>query len=156
MSSSAQRLTPATVLLLTTAPLLWAGNAIVGRLVHELIPPLTLINMALLGRKALAENIAALALVGGLVAVLVHLTGEIPQFVAVGAGLYAVISWAQSIKRRDKPTYEMIWGTPAFVFTILGFGSISFVGYSVGFWAAPYAMRTFVEPLALTGAEMRA
>ncbi|OSZ65328.1 MFS transporter [Sphingomonas sp. IBVSS1] len=118
----------------------------------SVIPPLTLVNMALLGRRALVENIAALALVAALVATLVHFTGEIPQFLAVGTGLYAVISWAQSIKRRDKPTYEMIWGTPAFVLTIIGFGSISFVGYSVGFWAAPYAMRTFVEPMAASGA----
>lgn len=117
----------------------------------SVIPPLTLINMALLGRRALMENVAALLLVAGLVTALVTTTGEVPQFLAVGTGLYAVISWAQSIKRRDKPTYAMIWGTPAFVFTILGFGSISFVGYSVGFWAAPYALRTFVEPLAAGG-----
>ena len=37
-----QRLTPATALLLTLPPLLWAGNAVVGRAVHELIPPMTL------------------------------------------------------------------------------------------------------------------
>lgn len=37
-----QRLTPATALLLTLAPLLWAGNAVVGRLVHALVPPMTL------------------------------------------------------------------------------------------------------------------
>jgi len=37
-----QRLTPLTVLLLTTPPLLWAGNAVVGRLVRELVSPLTL------------------------------------------------------------------------------------------------------------------
>jgi drug/metabolite transporter (DMT)-like permease len=36
------RLTPATALLLTLAPLLWAGNAIVGRLVHEMVPPIML------------------------------------------------------------------------------------------------------------------
>jgi MFS family permease len=117
----------------------------------SVIPPLTLINMALLGRRAFLENVAALLLVAGLVTALVTATGEVPQFLAVGTGLYAVISWSQSIKRRDKPTYEMIWGTPAFVLTILGFGSISFVGYSVGFWAAPYAIRTFVEPLAAAG-----
>jgi MFS family permease len=45
----------------------------------------------------------------------------------------------------------MIWGTPAFVLTILGFGSISFVGYSVGFWAVPYALRTFVDPIEASG-----
>ncbi len=37
-----QRLTPGTALLLTIPPLLWAGNAVVGRLVHDLVPPITL------------------------------------------------------------------------------------------------------------------
>lgn len=37
-----QRLTPLTVLLLTVPPLLWASNAVVGRLVRELVSPLTL------------------------------------------------------------------------------------------------------------------
>jgi drug/metabolite transporter (DMT)-like permease len=36
------RLTPRTVLLLTIPPLLWAGNAIVGRLVHDMVPPILL------------------------------------------------------------------------------------------------------------------
>ena len=36
------RITPSTVLLLTIPPLLWAGNAIVGRMVHEMVPPITL------------------------------------------------------------------------------------------------------------------
>jgi len=37
-----QKLTPATALLLTIPPLLWAGNAVVGRLVSDLVPPITL------------------------------------------------------------------------------------------------------------------
>jgi drug/metabolite transporter (DMT)-like permease len=37
-----QKITPATAILLTIPPLLWAGNAIVGRLVHEMVPPITL------------------------------------------------------------------------------------------------------------------
>lgn len=37
-----QKLTPSTVLLLTVPPLLWAGNAIVGRLVRTAVPPMTL------------------------------------------------------------------------------------------------------------------
>lgn len=36
------RLTPSTVVLLTIAPLLWAGNAVAGRLLMNLIPPITL------------------------------------------------------------------------------------------------------------------
>ncbi len=37
-----QRLSPSTILLLVLPPLLWAGNAVVGRLVSELVPPMTL------------------------------------------------------------------------------------------------------------------
>ena len=36
------RLTPKTIFLLTLPPLLWAGNAIVGRLVHDQVPPVLL------------------------------------------------------------------------------------------------------------------
>ena len=36
------RLTPKTIFLLTLPPLLWAGNAIVGRLVHDQLPPVLL------------------------------------------------------------------------------------------------------------------
>lgn len=36
------RLTPATVGLLVIPPLLWAGNAVVGRVVSDLVPPITL------------------------------------------------------------------------------------------------------------------
>lgn len=37
-----RHLTPSTAILLTIPPLLWAGNAIVGRLVHEMVSPVTL------------------------------------------------------------------------------------------------------------------
>jgi drug/metabolite transporter (DMT)-like permease len=37
-----QRLTPSTALLLTIPPLLWAGNAVVGRLLQGMVPPVTL------------------------------------------------------------------------------------------------------------------
>ncbi len=37
-----QRLSPGTALLLVLPPLLWAGNAVVGRVVSDLVPPMTL------------------------------------------------------------------------------------------------------------------
>ncbi|MCW5653812.1 DMT family transporter [Hydrogenophaga sp.] len=40
--SSRQRLTLATTLLLLTPPLLWAGNAVVGRMMQGVVPPITL------------------------------------------------------------------------------------------------------------------
>ncbi len=37
-----QRLTPSTTVLLSIPPLLWAGNAVMGRMVSELVPPILL------------------------------------------------------------------------------------------------------------------
>ena len=42
MTPNPTRLMPATALLLTVPPLLWAGNAVVGRLLRDAISPLTL------------------------------------------------------------------------------------------------------------------
>ena len=36
------KLTPSTALLLTVPPVLWAGNAIAGRLLRDAVPPMTL------------------------------------------------------------------------------------------------------------------
>lgn len=37
-----QKLSPSTVLILSLPPLLWAGNAVVGRAVHDMVPPIAL------------------------------------------------------------------------------------------------------------------
>jgi drug/metabolite transporter (DMT)-like permease len=42
ISRMSQKITPLSALLLTVPPLLWAGNAVVGRLVNNLVPPITL------------------------------------------------------------------------------------------------------------------
>lgn len=65
-----RQLTASTALLLTVPPVLWAGNAIVGRLVRDAVPPMTLnllrwtIALALLlplGRAALRAGSGALS-----------------------------------------------------------------------------------------------
>src|SRR3990167_2733037 len=41
MSAPAPRLTPSTIALLLIPPLMWAGNAVVGRMMQGAIPPIT-------------------------------------------------------------------------------------------------------------------
>lgn len=106
-----------------------------------ILPPLTFYSAALLGRRALLINIAGAVVVSAFSAAMIYLTGSTAQWIAVGIGFYAVFSWANALKRRDLPTYKLIWGTPAFLFTTLGYGLISFQTYASGFWAAPYAER---------------
>ncbi|PZN96091.1 MAG: MFS transporter [Alphaproteobacteria bacterium] len=122
--------------------------------ISSVIPPLTLFHLAPFGARVLATNIAVAAAFAMLATLLIGVTGDVPQWVAICLGGYAVTSWAQSLKERDRPTYALIWGTPTFLLALVGFGSISFVGYSIGFWAAPYAIRTFVVPMAASGAAL--
>ncbi len=120
--------------------------------IASVIPPFTLINCAMLGRRVLAVNVAVLLGLAALATVLARATGDWPQWAAICLGAYAVTSWAQSLKERDPPTHTLIWGTPAFVLMLVGAGSISFVGYSLSFWIVPYAIRTFVVPMAAAAA----
>lgn len=104
-----------------------------------IIPPLTLIGAAQRGAGALAVNIFVLAGAAFLVWLLVAATGSVAQWIAVGAGCYAVFSWASALRARDIPTFRLIWGTPAFLYTALGYGLISFVSYGIAAFGALYA-----------------
>jgi MFS family permease len=107
------------------------------------IPPLTLIGATRRGASALAINVAAAALIALAAWLLIVATGTLPQWVAVGVGVYAVFSWATGLRTRDPAAFRLIWGTPAFICTTLGYGLVAFQSYAVSFWAAPYAEELF-------------
>ncbi|MBX3655457.1 MAG: DMT family transporter [Ramlibacter sp.] len=54
-----QRLTPTTAALLVVPPLLWAGNAVTGRLMNGLVPPITLNFLRWIGAFVLLLPLAA-------------------------------------------------------------------------------------------------
>lgn len=104
-----------------------------------LMPPFTVWHAAQRGTKALLANLAfAAAMIGGAV-VMIGLTGNLPQWSAMAFGYYAVFSWAATLRQRDPATFRLIWGTPAFICTALGYGLVSLGAYALAFWAAPYA-----------------
>ena len=103
------------------------------------VPPLTLIEAARRGGRALAQNVAAAALIAAAAYGLTLLTGDWLQWAAVGLGVYAVVSWASALRTRDRPAFALIWGSPAFVLMLLGHGFTSCVNYAVTFWSLPYA-----------------
>ena len=104
-----------------------------------IVPPFTLIGAAQRGPLALAINIGFAVLISAFAWLMIRLTGNLPQWSAVALGYYAVFSWASTLRASDPPTFRLIWGTPAFICTTLGYGLISLTSYAIGFWSAPYA-----------------
>lgn len=125
-------------------------RAFLGELV-TILPPLTLIGAAAGGVRALCVNLAALAVVAGVVIALVAAGEPWPQWVAIGIGVYAVFSWACALRRRDPATFALIVGTPAFLWTVVAYGLNAFLSYAASFWAAPYALRVLGETPARAG-----
>ena len=117
----------------------------------SVVPPFTLFHAAGFGARALVVNVIGLGVALLFMAGMTRFSGNWPQWVAIGLAGYAVFSWSQSLKRRDPPTYALIWGTPTFLFVVSGFGMIAMVGYAVGFWQAPYALRVFGADKAVAG-----
>ena len=127
------------------------------------IPGFTFFGAALRGAGALVINVlvllAALALAylitiglgtgeGVIVASIGRLFGaKLPtitdQWFLLAIGYYSVFSWATSLRARDYPTFMLTWGSPAFLCTILGYGTVAFMAYSASYWGAPYAERVF-------------
>ena len=109
---------------------------------HDLstiVPPFTLIGALRRGPAALALNLAFAGAMFGLAWTMIGLTGNLPQWSAVGLGYYAVFSWAAALRARDPATFRLIWGTPAFICTTLGYSMVSLAAYALAFWSAPYA-----------------
>ncbi|KAB2852067.1 MAG: MFS transporter, partial [Sphingopyxis terrae] len=104
-----------------------------------IVPPFTLFGAAQRGTTALAVNIGFAAAIAAFAWWMIRLTGNFPQWSAVGLGYYAVFSWASTLRARDPATFRLIWGTPAFICTTLGYGLVSLAAYALAFWSPPYA-----------------
>lgn len=104
-----------------------------------LLPPFTLYHAMRRGASAALVNLTMAAAMTALALVMIQLTGNVPQWSSVGFGYYAVFSWASTLRRHDPATFRLIWGTPAFICTALGYGLVSLGAYALAFWSAPYA-----------------
>jgi MFS family permease len=111
--------------------------------IASVIPPFTMIQAARIGRGPLLANVATAAGVALIAALAIHLSGDVMQWTILGVGYYAAFSSAQAMKHRDRPTFALTWGTPAFLLAMAGFGLTSMTNIIMGFWAAPLALRSF-------------
>ncbi len=115
------------------------------------IPPFTLIGAIKRGPAGIISNLGGAAVIAAVAYGLYLLTGTGQQWVFMGVGYYAVYSWATSLRSRDPAMFKLIWGNPAFLCTILGYGMVAFGSYAMSYWAAPYVERVFEVPKAELG-----
>lgn len=124
------------------------------RELYTIIPGFTFFGAAERGKASLILNIAAFiaafAVAFGLTEILDSGPGRIiplitDQWTLLAVGYYAVFSWATALRQRDYPTFMLTWGSPAFLCTILGYGTVAFMAYSASYWGAPYAERIFTD-----------
>lgn len=111
----------------------------------SIVPPFTLLGLYQAGART-REFVINLGAATGLALVATALTlsvGEPVQWVALSVGIYGAFSWAQALARRDAAAFHLTFGSRAFVFTTVGFASISFVTNGVGFWVVPYLIRAY-------------
>jgi MFS family permease len=110
-----------------------------GKDLSMIVPPLTLWGAWKRGPAALAINIGFALAIAAFAWWMIGLTGNLPQWSAVALGYYAVFSWASGLRAHDPATFRLIWGTPAFICTTLGYGLVALAAYALAFWSAPYA-----------------
>lgn len=115
------------------------------------IPPFTLISAAQRGMSALAINVGVIAGLALAAFGLIALTGATLQWICIAVGYYAVFSWAASLRRRDPATFALIWGSPAFLYTILGYGCVAFLSYATTAFGPSYAAQVLGESTAMIG-----
>ncbi len=124
-----------------------------GKELMAVIPPFTLATLRRRGasRKTLLVNGSMGLWLGAAAWSLTQLLGTPAQWWSLALGIYAAASWAQALALRDAPAFALIARTPALRYSTLGFAFLSFTGYGIGFWIAPFFVRIHGIPASRVG-----
>lgn len=108
-----------------------------------IVPPFSVLSLMSrgAGHAQVLLNLGIAVVLIALMGLLVHLTGNLPQWLVFGIGIYATVSWVQNLALRDWPAFSMMFRCRAFLFTIFGFCSINFVAYGLAVWIPSFFIR---------------
>ena len=89
---------------------------------RAVVPPFTLWHLARegAGSRAIVRNLALALALAALGFLLVRVTGDVPQWIALPIGIYAAVSWASTLGLRDRPCAALIFHTPTLRHLALG------------------------------------
>ena len=113
------------------------------RELRAVLPPFTIFHLIAVraGARQVLVNLGAAAFIAALAVLLIATLGTPAQWIALGIGLYAAVSWAQALALRDRPTFALVFYTSTLRYSALGFALLAFTGYGVGFWVPPFFIR---------------
>ena len=120
---------------------------------RAVVPPFTLWHLARegAGGRAIARNLALALALAGFSVLMVRLTGNLPQWIALPVGIYAAISWASTLGLRDRPCAALLFHTPSLRCVALGLALLAFTSYGLGGWAPVYFRRVLGQPTGEVG-----
>ncbi len=112
------------------------------------LPPFTLWHLVRerAGGRAIARNLAVAGALAAVGAVLVHVTGNLPQWSALALGVYAAYSWMSTLGLRDGPGAVLLFQTPTLRYVAFGLALLAFTGYGVAGWTPVFFRRVLAQP----------
>jgi MFS family permease len=120
---------------------------------RAIVPPFTLYHLwrSGAGARGVARNLAAALVIALGSWLLAKATGSPAQWLALGLGVYASVSWATALRMRDPPTARLIFESPSLRYMALGFSLLAFTGYGIGGWTPPFFIRVHGQDSAVVG-----
>jgi MFS family permease len=124
-----------------------------GRELAAVLPPATLWSLwnSGAGARGLAVNGATAALLAVAAAALSVATNDPKQWIALGVGLYAALSWAQGLRHRDPASAALILNTSTLRWGGIGFAFLASTGYGDGHWTTVFFLRVHEIPIDQAG-----
>ena len=113
---------------------------LLGQELMAVVPPFNLLGLRT-HPKVLRKNLIIATGIALGAWFLIWLTGSVAQWVTTGFGVWVTVTWTQSLKIRDYATHQMMFGSKAFIYTMLAFPTTAFIGYGAGFWIPPLLLR---------------
>ena len=117
-----------------------APFSVLGTELRAMAPGVNLIDLKRDGGSVAANALWALVIAATAWA-LTLLTGNPAQWIALGIGVYIVVTWVQSLAVRDSATYMMTLKSKAFVYLLIAVPVKGVVIYAMAFWVAPLLLR---------------
>lgn len=124
-----------------------------GKMLAGIIPIASMINLHKedSDRKEIFFQLGFKAGILLLILLMGLLTSDWLQWSAFGLGLYALLSWIQTVKIKDPVSYEIVFRSKTMNLIMIAFPLFSFMGYAVSAFLPTYFMETFEVSATIAG-----